>query len=349
MFLVVAHHCVAHGGAMGMDPDVNKVVASLILPLGKISFTCFVAISMWFLCESSFKGKRFVRAWLEVLFYSVLMVVVAKLMGGAVSKRDLIGSLLPIGGNTHGFASTYLAFYLMLPLLNKVASSLNRKQVVWIVALLAYLQIFERVFAGLGLANLALHPYMSEPTLFALCYFISLYLRKWPRKVWSRALPMGLLALCTWMIVFLLTWGSWQGSFQGTATMLVALFAVDESSLLYIVGGFLLFLCFNALPKMHIKSINVIASTTFGVLLIHDATFFRSVLWGTIVHAQTWWYSDVYAIRLLGTAAIVFVGCALFDLLRQRFLEKPMLIGFWGGLADKLDGIWRLGKSSSVS
>lgn len=64
MVLIVAHHAVCHGGALQLSWSGTKALALLVLPTGKIGFDCFLAISMWFLCMSSFKASRFVRTWL---------------------------------------------------------------------------------------------------------------------------------------------------------------------------------------------------------------------------------------------------------------------------------------------
>lgn len=340
MLLVIAHHGVVHGGALGMEPCANKVLASFILPGGKIAFTCFVAISTWFLIDQQFKGSRFLRAWLEVLFYSVAMIAVSTVLGAHISARDWIGSVLPIGGNTHGFAAAYLAFYLLIPILSRISLNLTKNQVQWIIILGAYLQVFEKVLATYGMANLALHPFPSEILLFIFCYFISLYIKRWGFKILYSPIAMFAIFIVIWLIVFLLTWMSWSQNNQTVATFLSA-FASDENSLLYLVGGFALFLAFQALPPLNSPIINLIASTTFGVLLIHDHGFFRYVLWNNIISAPTWWYSQHYLLHLAFVTVAVFTMCALVDYVRQRLLEPPVVDSrLFRSTAKRLDDIW---------
>lgn len=342
MLLVIAHHCVVHGGAMGMDSCGNKVIASLVLPGGKIAFTCFVAISMWFLVDQSFRGRRFIRAWLEVLFYSVLMAAVSVLLGAQLSGRDWLGALLPIGGNTHGFAATYLIFYLLLPLLSRAASGLSKKQVVWMILVLLYAQVVEPVLALLGLADTSLHPFTSEITLFALCYFISLYLRRWPRQRRGGPVAPALVAFLTWLLISALTIVQWMYPGNAAPVLLSAL-AANESSILYIVGGFSLFLCFINLPPTSLPFINRLASATFGILLMHDSGFFRYILWGRIVDAPSWWYGNQYLVKLLFCSIAIYLICSLVDVLRQRLLERPIMnTAIINRLSNYLDCIWDL-------
>lgn len=339
MLAVIAHHCVVHGGSMGMEPCANKYIASFILPLGKISFTCFVAISMWFLVDQKFKASRFLRAWFEVLFYSVLMMLPTIAWGGRVTAEDWIGSLLPIGGNTHGFAATYLAFYLLLPLLNKLVQGFTRRQTLWCLFVLGYVQVFEPILAQFGLANLALHPFVSEITLFGFCFFMALYLKRWAPRVTKSAIAMGAIVIAVWLLVFVITVQGWRVG--GNWLVASSVLASGENSVLYLLGGFSLFLCFNSLPVFRSKLINLVAATTFGVLLIHDHGFFRYVLWGVIVQVPSWWYADNFFFLIMMWTIIVFSACAMIEYLRRRLIECPIMrLPIVAKVADLLDGIW---------
>lgn len=339
MLAVIAHHCVVHGGAMGMDPCANKYIASLILPLGKISFTCFVAISMWFLVDQQFKASRFLRAWLEVLFYSVLMMFPTIALGGQVTAEDWAGSLLPIGGNTHGFAATYLAFYLLLPLLNQLIQDFTKRQTLWCLFVLGYVQIFEPILAQFGLANLALHPFVSEITLFGFCFFMALYLKRWPPKVTKSAISMGAIATAVWLLVFVITVQGWRVG--GNWLVASSVLASGENSVLYLLGGFSLFLCFNSLPAFRSKLINLVAATAFGVLLIHDHGFFRYPLWNVLASVSSWWYEPSFSFRVVLWALIVFMTCALVDLIRQRVFEKGIVdLALFRKACEHMDSIW---------
>lgn len=340
MLAVIAHHCVVHGGAMAMEPCTNKYIASLILPLGKISFTCFVAISMWFLVDQKFKASRFLRAWLEVLFYSVLMMLPTIAFGGQVTAADWMGSFLPIGGNTHGFAATYLAFYLLLPLLNKTIQGFTRSQTLWCLFVLGYVQVFEPILAQFGLANLALHPFVSEIILFGFCFFLSLYLKRWPPKITKSAVSMGSLFSFVWLLVFVITVQGWRVG--GDWLVASSVLASWENSILYLMGGFALFLFFNALPPFHSKMVNALASTTFGILLIHDHGFFRYVLWENVVQASSWWHSNIFILLITGWTIAIFAICASIDYIRMRLIERPLMNRpVVMNIIRRVDNVWR--------
>ena len=92
MVLIISHHCIYHGNAINMEYCTNKLIALALLPGGKLCFDTFIAISMWFLVDSSFKAVRFVKLWTEVLFYSVLTTIAALLLGAKLPTNIFIFS-----------------------------------------------------------------------------------------------------------------------------------------------------------------------------------------------------------------------------------------------------------------
>ena len=67
MLFIVMHHCVYHGNIYS---DGNLIVGSLFLPIGKIVFCAFIAITAWYTIDGDFNGRKFLSLWLEVLFYN---------------------------------------------------------------------------------------------------------------------------------------------------------------------------------------------------------------------------------------------------------------------------------------
>ena len=98
----------------------------------------------------------------------------------------------------------------------------------------------------------------------------------------------------------------------------------DESSIFNLIGGYLLFLFFYSLPVKNSKIINQIAKPTFGILLIHDHNFFRPVVWYNIIHADTWYDSDVFLIRIILATLFIYIVGSLIDYARMYLLEKPI-------------------------
>ena len=329
MCLIVMHHFTVHGGAIAMEGLTNnRIISLIILPLGKICFNCFVALSTWFLASSTFKSSRFVKIWCQVLFYNIVFLGLASIMGQEyiepLSWKTWLGSLFPIIGNSHGYAAAYMAFYLSLPFLKLISDAVNKKQLLCLIFILVMTQLAPGLLGNLiGYVQ----PFISEILLFVMCYFISVYLQRYP-KGWQTN---------KWLLcgVFVFSW-LLTAFFRILNVMIPELWfpsffinwvTGSEFSIINIAAGYALFLLFNMIKMPYNRVINGIASTVFGVLLAHDHNYFRSVLWQGIFRTSQWYY--IPTIEFIGrmvliTVIIMVVGGAS-DFLRQKLLEKPIM------------------------
>lgn len=319
MLLIIAHHCVVHGGSINMDLCANKYISGVLLPGGKLCFDAFLAISAWFMSSQSFKTERFLKTWMQVFFYSVGFYLLTLPFGRAFSRREFLSSLLPITGNSHGFAAAYLAFYLLLPFLRMVSDRLSKKQAKWLVLLLLYYQVFSQILGSVFKYKQALS---SELQLFVMCYFLAYYLRNYPLAITKKPVVMLATVFLIWAIVI----GNWLCNaifFPGHKYLsMFGILCADESSLLFLIGGFALCFFFMNIHIPTSKFINTVAHTTFGILLIHDHNFFRPTLWLQIVKADTWYYSDKFVLRVGFYCCMIFVVCGLIEWVRQQTLER---------------------------
>ena len=182
MLLLIAHHFCVHSGILNTDSS-NKIITFIFLPVGKICFVAFIAISMWFLVDKSFKATRWLKTWCEVFFYSVTFCLISLIINKPNSFFGVIHSLgssfFPIAGNSHGFASSYLLFYLLFPFISKLMSITNKKQHIILLGIVFYAQIFEQILNKITFYS---QPIFSELLLFVFCYLLMFCLKKYPIK-----------------------------------------------------------------------------------------------------------------------------------------------------------------------
>ena len=322
MLMLVAHHCCVHGGILQTDSS-NKYFALIFLPVGKICFVAFLALSMWFLCEKQFKAERFIKTWLEVFFYSITFCILSFIFipRSTISMiQGGVSALLPISGNSHGFASTYLFFYLLLPFVKKSVDGLEQNALKFLILLLLYAQILEQIimkFTGW------MQPLFSLPTLFLFCYTLLLYLKRYPVRIIENKFFTGMIVILVWAFVYVTNYMAFKNG--NRYLIFLNSFTVDESSLLYVIAGIALFFFFKEINIPQSELINKIATCTFGVLLIHDHQFFRYALWQKIVKTQEWYYSDKYILYFVFVTLCVFITCSVFDFLRQITIEKLIM------------------------
>ncbi|MGM9942814.1 MAG: hypothetical protein ACI31Q_01850, partial [Erysipelotrichaceae bacterium] len=86
-----------------------------------------------------------------------------------------------------------------------------------------------------------------------------------------------------------------------------------------------LFMAFVTLKMKYHKWINIIASATFGVYLIHDNTIIRSLLWIDIFKNAQYQNSLMIIPYSIIAVVIVYVICTIIDLIRANIFERPYM------------------------
>ena len=326
MLLIIAHHYVVHGGALNMATYPNRYVALAVYPGGKICFVAFLALSTWFLSQQKFHFERFLKIWLEVAFYSIVFTILfAVISGENLSIFQWISVFFPIIGNSHGFASAYLSLYLLLPFLSMAVKNINKKQTEFLLLLLFIFQIGSSIMGNLtGYTQ----PLASELLLFIFCYFISFYLRNWPKRFLDKKLSLVIVIICVWLFLIIINYLYWKVP-ENTIVLFLLNISGTESSLVNLIGGFSFFFLFNSIKMPTIKSINCIAKTTFGILLMHDHNFFRPIVWNVIFQTHLWYESRLFIVHLVATSLLLYILGSIIDMVRITFLEKPLMNMNW--------------------
>ena len=105
-----------------------------------------------------------------------------------------------------------------------------------------------------------------------------------------------------------------------------SLFFYSQQSILTFLSALSLFMVFKKCNIGYIKWINVVASATFGVYLIHENDIIKHLLWSEVFKNAQYQDSIFLIPYSIVVVAIVYVACTLIDLLRQQFIEKPFMI-----------------------
>lgn len=324
MMMIIGHHAVSHGGGVYMAPCLNRWLAYLILPGGKICFDTFIAISAWFLVDQSFKAERFTKMWLEVLFYSLLTTVMASILGSQFTGIEWFSAFLPITGGVQGYAQTYLAFYLMLPFLSKVANGLTRNQNKFILICLSLFCFGFRFISSLVWSEQSVY---CRLVLFVFVYFLMLYMKRFPYKWLDNTALMLLVSILGWGVIFtyyVLTvlypeWNGWKYFF---------VFIADEGGVLFLITGIAIFFLFKSVKIRYRKWINVLGGTTLAVILIHDGHFFRGWTW-SLLRTSEWYYSSFFFWRVILCEVVIYLTCSLIDFARKSVFEKTLFLAKW--------------------
>lgn len=113
---------------------------------------------------------------------------------------------------------------------------------------------------------------------------------------------------------------------MGASQFNVYRYVADSNVLFAVTTAVSSFMFFKGLKMRHHKWINAIASTTFGVLLIHaNSDIMRQWLWRDLLHNADRYYSNGALIYAVIAILLVFAICSLIDYLRIHAIEVHVL------------------------
>ena len=161
---------------------------------------------------------------------------------------------------------------------------------------------------------------MNYVSWFMVLYVISSYLRMYPKKWMENNVFCGIMFILTILMSSL--------SVLVSTLLNVKLgkpspfyFVVDSNAFLAVITGLFSFLFFKNLKIKHNRFINAVASTTFGILLIHaNSDTMRQWLWQDKLDNVGHYGNSIYAIV---SVICVFIVCSIIDYIRIRLIEIP--------------------------
>lgn len=316
MLFIVMHHCVCHGNIYS---DGNLIIGSLFMPIGKIVFCAFIAITAWYTTDGNFNGRKFLSLWLEVLFYNIFMNCISMLISGGGYKQ-IVGGLFPILGNSHGFAVAYMVFLLILPLLQHLGKYLNLKNIIGLLI----------VFFGIQIANDAILRITDSVRYVVLANEIQVFITIWLTCLLIKKTNMVdniknhtmIIALILIYVAMVVSW-AYQKNHANGISSLMSLFYMENAPQ-NIVAGILIVLLVKRIPEFSNTIINKLASCTFGVLLFHDNNYFRFIIWKDIVKTGGWLDDNTILLlfEVVFFSLIVYIVGTLLELMRQKINKR---------------------------
>lgn len=331
MILIVAHHYAIHSGfsfdTASMSP--HRFFVQFLSSGGKIGVNLFVLISGYFLLDSTFRIKKAVRLFAEVLFYSAGITAFCFVTGLApFSFKLLIQSFLPLSFSIYWFASVYFALYLLSAFLAPALRGLSRKRLSSLWLLLFVIWCVLPTFTGQGVA-------FSELGWFLFLFVTAVYLKRFPIPLLEKRKQ------CFWLFLFFYVLMLLSVLTFELLGMKYAVFAENEDFFLAMhrlpayAASVFLFLTFAKLKIKTCKWINALASCTFGVYLIHDHPLLSKILWCNLLQSARLQENRLLVLHALGSILLVFLIGTAMDLVRRRLIER-LLFMLYDRLAQRI-------------
>ena len=195
---------------------------------------------------------------------------------------------------------------------------MTEKQHLYLVALVSFTYVILGTVPKIDVT-------MNYVTWFCVLYFISSYIRLYPKKLFERTgiwgILMGLSVGISAVSVVACTWLSTKIGSNGSGTYY---FVADSNKILAIVTALCAFLFFKNVKIRQRKFINTVAASTFGVLLIHaNSDTMRNWLWKDTLDNVGMYSSQWMILHAVGSVIAIFAVCVCIDRIRIVLLEKP--------------------------
>lgn len=321
MLLIVAHHYVVNSGIMlemEKDPLCAKSIFFYLFGMwGKTGINCFVLITGYFMCKSQITVRKFLKLFLEVEFYNVIIFAIFGLSGyHAFSLKELCYALVPMRKIVGNFTGCFMWFYLCIPFLTILVGHLNKKQHMLLVLLSLCIYTMPATLPGFEVS-------MNYVSWFCVLFFIASYIRiygfipSFGTSKWGGITLLMMLVSMTSVLAIVYVDAYYDKHIWAYSSV------CDSNIFLAIATAIPAFMFFKDLKIRQSKWINTIAASTFGVLCIHaNSDTMRLWLWQDLVGCSQSFYRTDACMYAFIVVLLVFSICILIDYLRIHTIEK---------------------------
>lgn len=324
MYLIVVHHSIIHGmlnvseKAYLLNHPVN-LSASVIMELGgKIGVIIFVLITGYFMVYSQISLTKILRIWLPIFFWSIFFYFLYCVSTRSFSIFRFIKAVFPLLFNEYWFMTVYLFLYLLIPFLNEIikkASSRKLRIYLLILGTIIVLSGFKGIFGGPTQIG-------SMLLIFCYIYYLGALMRIYDIFSYKNVInkikfsTIIVFLLYSLIIITLIIVGSNVRNLK--FYILAQKLAVSIHGLILIFIAFGIFVWIGSTNIGYHKSINKVASLTFGIYIVSDNYYVRS-LWNNFFHMNkiisgTLLYVIFY---ILIVSMTVFMLSAILEYIRQ--------------------------------
>lgn len=325
MLMIIGHHYIYYGVMQNYDSLIanlvynqgsftNKLIAETLLPGGVVGVGIFFAIMGYFGIQSD--EVKLPSVFKDTLFYSITGLIIylslgmVKLVELHNLKKAIISCINPVSNSAYWFASVYILLALMKPAINQFIGKLNTRRLLCFSALILCYYLVARFNSAyyLGIIN--------GLVFYIIGAFIKLNEDEVCKKIY-RFIWLGL-GIAGWILYVIFNNSTLFGIHRGTG--LLSLLGICIWGTLSVIG--LLMFCISK-DTFSNKLINIVASSTFSVYLIHEHPLLRETIWSKVLHVESiQWNSSIFVLYAILSIIIVFIVCVLVDKIRKKILDK---------------------------
>lgn len=326
MLMVVILHLIGGFGKILKNTQSLSINNNIIWLL---EIACYGAVNMYalitgYVCvKSKHRWERIIELWLQVTFYTLGITAILYMIPQNIINvgiKDIIKAVFPVMSKQYWYFSSYFCLFLFIPFINKLIFSLskNEHKKIILISLVAFCGIafIGRVLGGDIFSVNRGYSFLWLSVMYIIGAYIKLYSNDFEKIDNKKILIISIIfTILTWLseivisIITLKIFGSIKGN---------KLFIVYNSPTI-VISSICLFIFFSRLNIRHgANMILKFASVSFGVYLISEQKFIRSLLFMTdkfSKYANMPWYLMIGS--TIFTAVIIYLICSVIDYIRK--------------------------------
>ena len=317
MFLIIMVHIIGHGGILqNLTNSLNKNIIFIIY------FICFLGVNI-FAIISGFVGYRdnnmfpryyrYIELWLQVAFYSFLIVLILMMIGLIpFNFMDIIKSVFPLTFNNYWYFSAYTGLFLIMPFLNFVINKMDKKMLLKLL-LLCFITFCVYGVIGSRYSDPFKLQHGYSFIWISYLYIIGASIKKYAFYDHVRIKTSVKLILSSLILSYL--WKFFIGLRIGHGFEDIFYSYISPLVVIIAISLVLLFAKININTSFN-KMILFVSSSVFSVYLIHDHDFVRELF----IKDKFSFISDLNSLEMVGSiiaiVLFIFIVGVLIDKIR---------------------------------
>ena len=330
MFFIVLWHVILAGGLATASNPNTRMFYTFLQFIIIVHVNSYVLVSGYYQSKSTFKQSKLWKIINSAWFYRVVIMVIFSIYGFiTINKVQIFKDLLPIGVDNYWFLKVYILLYCISPFLNKFIQSLDKKT-------------YQKML-GCGFIIVCIIPNLTGGEFFAstgytlynfvYLYFIGAYLRNYPLnksyffKVFSkklfRIIMIAIFLGCALLNNVIFYFGEQLSGINGLFDLIasyIKIASLEYSNPIVIIQSIAYFSFFTTLD-IKSKVINYISTLMLGIYFIHENNYMIANLYKWLGIAGGPANSPSFIPYVFLITIVIFVGCAIIELIRQKIFS----------------------------
>lgn len=302
----------------------NLLIAESFGIFGRLGNNLFVLISGYFLINKNVdvisSVRRILKISISVSSWALIFFIISTVVLG-FNPLLMIKSMFPIIFSLYWFVTPFVVLILIAPFLNQIISTITKKDSYYLLSICILVTSLIPTFT---------HQIRSKVGFTDIGIFITLYLSAGLIKKYNlgsgfskKALVASASISMMLQIFNIYTIGYLAGKLQHFNLLSNIVYFNGQASILLYIPAIAIFLLVIKMNDFYSIIINRIASTAFGVYLIHQNPFiiewiFRSNWIKSFIDFNA--YSYVFSILCI--VIVVYLTCSLLEFIRQKLFTQ---------------------------